>query len=68
MRILLLIYIIVFLLLNFFVDHPLIFYLAMSTFPLTVYLLIRRPRRKQRGPASPATQQEDQPTYKEDNG
>lgn len=48
MRIALFVYVVVFLLLNFFVDHPYIFFLATSTFPVTLYLLLRKrkPRTK----------------------
>jgi hypothetical protein len=67
MRILLLVYVIVFLLLNFFIDHPFIFYLAMSTFPVSVYLLIRRSGKNRHKSSSPAKQPENLPTPKEDS-
>lgn len=66
MRILLLIYVIVFLLLNFFIDHPYIYYLAMSTFPVSLYLLLRKTKTKQQKTTLHTTMPESRTTKKED--
>lgn len=49
MRPLLILYVIVFLTLNFLVEGDLILLMAMSTFPVSLYLLLRKPRAKRRG-------------------
>jgi hypothetical protein len=49
MRIFLTLYVIVFITLNFFVSELIVLLLAMSTFPVTVYLLVikRKPEARQ---------------------
>jgi Ca2+/Na+ antiporter len=48
MRILLFLYVIIFLTLNFLVEGDLILLMAMSTFPVSLYLLLRKPRSKRK--------------------
>ena len=56
MRLFLLTYVILFLALNFFFEDGLLFFLALSTFPVSVYLLVTKPKSK------PKTQS---PTHRE---
>jgi hypothetical protein len=46
MRLFLLFYVILFLTLNFFFDDTLVFFLALTTFPVSVYLLVTKAKRK----------------------
>ena len=53
-------YVILFLTLNFYFDDSLFFLLALSTFPVSVYLLVTKPKAKQKtkkttSPDQPAT-------------
>jgi hypothetical protein len=48
MRLLLFLYVVVFLTLNFLVEGDLILLMAMSTFPVSLYLIIRKPRSKRK--------------------
>ena len=50
MRLFLLLYVIIFISLNFFVDNFFVFLLAMSTFPVTVYLLVKSPKARKSKP------------------
>jgi hypothetical protein len=46
MRLLLFLYVAVFLTLNFLVEGDLILLMAMTTFPVSLYLILRKPRSK----------------------
>ena len=46
MRLLLLFYVVIALTLNFLRDEDLFFYLAMSTFPVTLYLLLSNSKKR----------------------
>ncbi len=48
MRILLILYVIIFLTLNFLLEGDLILLMAMTTFPVSLYLLLRKPRSKRK--------------------
>ncbi len=55
MRILLFLYVVVILLLNFLFDIELIFFFAISTFPVSLYLLLTKPKvRSPKKPQNPA--------------
>jgi hypothetical protein len=53
MRPLLLFYVVIALTLNFLRDEDLFFYLAMSTFPVTLYLLFSNSKKKKRKSSVP---------------
>jgi hypothetical protein len=47
MRLFLILFVIAVICLNFLVDSSLVFLLALSTFPATIYLLLAKTRKKQ---------------------
>jgi hypothetical protein len=53
MRLFLLFYVILFLALNFFFDDSLLFLLALTTFPVSVYLLVTKTKQKTKKPFHP---------------
>lgn len=46
MRLFLLLYVVCVLALNFRLNEPIGFYLALTAFPVTLYLLLKKPNRK----------------------
>jgi hypothetical protein len=50
MRAFLILYVVGVLALNFQLEDPIIFYLAMTAFPITIYLLVSRSKKKQAAP------------------
>lgn len=61
MRLFLLTYVILFLTLNLFVDDGLVFFLALSTFPVSVYLLVTKPKSKPKRQKPVHTDQTSEP-------
>ena len=62
MRAFLILYVVGVLALNFQLEDPIFFYLAMTAFPITVYLLITRSKKKQA-----ITQQQEKSTLVKEN-
>ncbi|RYZ47039.1 MAG: hypothetical protein EOO14_23975 [Chitinophagaceae bacterium] len=62
MRAFLILYVMGVLALNFQLEGPIIFYLAMTAFPVTVYLLVSRSKKKQAAPPQePMVVEEEDP-------
>lgn len=61
MRIVLGLYVFIFVALNFVVDDPLIFVAAISSFPVALYLLLSKPKQKNRAPVVNKTEESRQP-------